>query len=74
MQHKYLCSLGTALSLLLCSPEASYTFYVGRNFTEDGSVLVGGAGEEVSSHWLRIFPALDHPPDATIKVWKLRFP
>lgn len=72
MQYKYLCSLVTVVSLLVPSSEASYAFYVGRNLTEDGSVLVGGTGEEVSSHWLQIFPALDHPANATIKVWKLR--
>jgi hypothetical protein len=29
---------------------ASYGFYVGKNLTDDGSVLIGGTGEEVSSH------------------------
>jgi hypothetical protein len=31
-------------------------------------VLLGGSGDEVSSHWLEIVPAKDHPPDATIGV------
>jgi hypothetical protein len=46
----------------------SYAFYVGKNLTQDGSVLVGGTGEEVSSHWLQLFPALDHLPNETISV------
>ncbi len=47
---------------------ASYAFYVGKSLTADGSVLVGGTGEEVSSHWLQIFAAKDHPANATITV------
>lgn len=58
------------ISLLCCADiaSASYAFYVGKGLTEDGSVMVGGTGEEVSSHWLQIFPAKDHPPNATITV------
>ncbi len=48
--------------------QKSYGIYVGRNHTADGSVLLGGSGDEVSSHWLEIVPAQDHPPDATISV------
>ncbi len=60
----------TAAVLLASSQSswASYAFYVGKNLTEDKGVLVGGTGEEVSSHWLEIVPAADHKPDATIKV------
>lgn len=47
---------------------ASYAFYVGRALTSDGAVLVGGTGEEVSSHWLQLFPARDHPSNATVTV------
>ncbi|KHN97117.1 dipeptidase domain containing protein [Metarhizium album ARSEF 1941] len=47
---------------------ASYAFYVGKSLTQDGSVLVGGAGEEVSSHWLQLFPAANHTPNETITV------
>ncbi|SDM27600.1 Peptidase family C69 [Modicisalibacter muralis] len=47
---------------------ASYAFYVGKNLTENQAVIVGGTGEEVSSHWLEIVPARDHAPDATIEV------
>jgi hypothetical protein len=59
----------TAVFLCLthtCS--ASYAFYVGKSLTQDGSVMVGGTGEEVSSHWLEIFPAKDYPPNATMTV------
>lgn len=56
---------------LLClakTASASYAFYVGKGLTADGSVMVGGTGEEVSSHWLEIFPAKDHPSNATMTV------
>ncbi|MDX1650811.1 MAG: C69 family dipeptidase, partial [Myxococcota bacterium] len=64
-------ALGVALLAALAAPDAaraSYAFYVGRDLTEGGVVLVGGTGEEVSSHWLEIVPAKGHPPDATIEV------
>ena len=47
---------------------ASYGFYVGKNLTADGSVLLGGTGEEPSSHWLEIVPGRTHGADATIAV------
>ncbi|KAF2792712.1 peptidase U34 [Melanomma pulvis-pyrius CBS 109.77] len=47
---------------------ASHAFYVGKNLTADGSVILGGTGEEVSSHWLQIFPARNHSANATITV------
>ncbi|MGY8795316.1 MAG: C69 family dipeptidase, partial [Woeseiales bacterium] len=47
---------------------ASYAIYVGKNLTEDGSVFIGGSGDEVSSHWLEVVPAKDHPSGATITV------
>lgn len=57
------------LTLLVPLPSlASYGIYVGKNLTEDGSVLIGGTGEEVSSHWLEIVPARDWPADASIIV------
>ena len=69
------CLLRAASTALACAAlvtaaaaQASYAFYVGRDLTEDGSVLVGGTGEEVSSHWLEIVPAGSHPAGATIKV------
>ncbi|PSN68081.1 peptidase U34 [Corynespora cassiicola Philippines] len=58
-----------AVLAALASPTlASYAFYVGKNLTADGSVLLGGTGEEVSSHWLQLFPAKDHPANATLTV------
>ena len=50
------------------SSEASYGLYVGKNRTADGSVFLGGSGEEVSSHWLRIEPRKKHGADETITV------
>jgi dipeptidase len=47
---------------------SSYAIYVGKNLTTDGSVLIGGSGDEVSSHWLEIVPAAAHPKGATIAV------
>ena len=47
---------------------ASYAIYVGKNLTADGTVMIGGSGDEVSSHWLEIVPAKDHPADATVTV------
>lgn len=57
-----------AFALWLPSTSASYAFYVGSSLTASGNILVGGTGEEVSSHWLQIFPAADHSEDATITV------
>lgn len=48
--------------------EASYGFYVGKNLTADGSVLIGGTGEEVSGHWLEIVPRRYYPDGSTIEV------
>ncbi|MHA7814898.1 MAG: C69 family dipeptidase [Pseudohaliea sp.] len=47
---------------------ASYGYYVGKNLTADGSVLLGGTGEEPSSHWLEIVPRKSHTAGATITV------
>ncbi|MEE4174289.1 MAG: C69 family dipeptidase [Xanthomonadales bacterium] len=47
---------------------ASYAIYVGKNLTVDGSVLIGGSGDEVSSHWLVVVPGAEHPEGATIRV------
>ena len=57
-------------TVLLLSPAAfsSYAIYVGKNLTKDGSVFIGGSGDEVSSHWLEVVPAEDHANDATITV------
>lgn len=50
------------------APTKSIGFYVGRNLTEDGSVLLGGFGHEPSSHWLEIVPAQQFPEGATTTV------
>lgn len=47
---------------------ASYAIYVGKNLTADGSVMIGGSGDEVSSHWLEVVSAKDHSESATIRV------
>ncbi|RYN30166.1 hypothetical protein AA0119_g2281 [Alternaria tenuissima] len=60
--------LAVGLLSLVRPVRASYGFYVGKGLTQDGSVMLGGTGEEVSSHWLQIFPAKDHAPNATITV------
>jgi hypothetical protein len=57
-----------ALSALLDTATASYAFYVGKNLSANNATLLGGTGEEVSSHWLQIFPAADHPPDSIFTV------
>jgi dipeptidase len=60
--------LASALTLLSAPAPGSYAIYVGKNLTEDGSVYLGGSGDEVSSHWLEVVPAKDHPPGAAIRV------
>lgn len=55
-------------ALLATNSFGSYAIYVGKNLTEDGSVLIGGSGDEVSSHWLEVVPAKDHPAGATMTV------
>lgn len=49
-------------------PSKSYGIYVGKNLTKDGSVLLGGTGDEVSSHWLKVQPAERHEKGETIEV------
>jgi dipeptidase len=51
-----------------CVLHASYAIYVGKALTRDGSVFLGGSGDEVSSHWLEIVPAADHPGTETLRV------
>lgn len=55
-------------TLIAVDVHASYGYYVGRNLTADGGVLIGGTGEEPSSHWLEIVPRRVHPGGATITV------
>jgi dipeptidase len=61
--------MAAALTLVAATPAwASYGFYVGRNLTADGSVLLGGTGDEPSSHWLEIVPRRNHAAGETIRV------
>ena len=60
--------LSVMMALWATSSWASYAIYVGKNLTADGSVLLGGTGDEPSSHWLEIVPRKTHPAGATIKV------
>lgn len=55
-------------TIIAPATHASYGYYVGKNLTADGSVLLGGTGEEPSSHWLEIVPRRSHPADTTISV------
>ncbi|MFT6711109.1 MAG: hypothetical protein ACJATO_001491, partial [Arenicella sp.] len=64
---KVITTVGLALGLLALptiDADASYAIYVGKNLTVDGSVLLGGSGDEVSSHWLEIVPRQQHPTGA----------
>ncbi len=63
-----------AAGAILCSAlaaapaRASYGVYVGRNLTADGSVMLGGTGDEPSSHWLEIVPRRSHGAGETVRV------
>jgi dipeptidase len=61
--------LPTLLPTLPVDPaQKSIAFYVGKNLTADGSVLLGGFGHEPSSHWLEITPAREFPPGTRLEV------
>jgi hypothetical protein len=64
--------IASVLLIYLClnakSAWCSYAIYVGKNLSDDGSVLLGGSGDEPSSHWPEIVPEQDHPADSTITV------
>ncbi len=47
---------------------ASYAIFVGSGLTADGSVLLGGTGDEPSSHWLEIVPRAQHPAGSMVRV------
>lgn len=49
-------------------PAKSIAIYVGRNLTDDGSVLVGGFGHEPSSHWYEVTPGRTFPEGTTLEV------
>src|SRR5579871_6913255 len=61
----------TAVALASLDPtpaRASYAIFVGSALTADGSTLLGGTGDEPSSHWLEIVPRATHPAGSTIRV------
>ena len=58
----------TMASLTSTPAWASYAIFVGKNLTADGSTLLGGTGDEPSSHWLEIVPRKTYPAGATIRV------
>ncbi|MBK5944190.1 C69 family dipeptidase [Halorhodospira sp. 9621] len=67
---------GEASELLAATPATypkeergkSVGLYVGHELTEDGSVLLGGYGDEPSSHFIEVIPAQSHEPGATMEV------
>lgn len=67
-RHPLTLALTLALASVSLPAWASHAFYVGKNLTDSGGVLVGGTGEEVSSHWLEIESAADHEADETVSV------
>jgi len=68
------CNITTLASTLLATvllssnTVGSYGYYVGKNLTADGTVLIGGTGEEPSSHWLEIVPRRTHVAGTMITV------
>ncbi|MDA8863470.1 hypothetical protein N9I05_00275 [Pseudomonadales bacterium] len=64
MPFKQICSMYLCLVCLglVWTPagSASYAIYIGKNLTKDGSVLIGGSGDEVSSHWLEVVAGATH--------------
>lgn len=69
MKRQLALSLLTAgLAIAANSAYASYGFYVGKDLTENGAVMIGGTGEEVSSHWLEIVPRKTHEDGDTLSV------
>ena len=68
IRSSLLAVLASGAALAASPAPASYGFYVGKNLTETGGVLIGGTGEEVSSHWLEIVPGDSHEEGATVAV------
>ena len=67
MSHVFCIAIALAMFVPKCVL-ASYAIYVGRDLTADGSTLLGGTGDEPSSHWLEIVPRRVHPAGELIKV------
>src|SRR3984885_6740371 len=66
IKPRFIAAVATLISA--CPAWASYGIYIGKNLTADGSVLLGGTGDEPSSHWLDIVPRKSHAPEDTIHV------
>lgn len=62
------CLLTSCAVLLSEGANASYGVYVGKHLTADGSVFLGGTGDEPSSHWLEIVPRKTHAATDTVLV------
>ncbi|GIS02291.1 MAG: hypothetical protein CM15mP103_08420 [Gammaproteobacteria bacterium] len=54
--HAYKLICGLVCWLIALPAWSSYAIYIGKNLTADGSVMIGGSGDEVSSHWLEVVP------------------
>ena len=67
---KKLILISTAICLLLLTPFSygSNSIYVGKNHTIDGHILIGGSGDEVSSHWLELIKEKNYDDNAFISV------
>jgi dipeptidase len=61
-------AISALLTLIPLLSDASYAIYIGKNLTADGSVLLGGSGDEVSSHWLEVVPRRQYEPGTTLQV------
>lgn len=68
LKRRVLALVLTVGFLLGTLAQASYGIYVGKDLTADGSVFIGGSGDEPSSHWLVVQPREQHDEDATITV------
>lgn len=64
----FFCVFSAATIAATTPAVGSYGIYVGKNLTKDGSVFLGGYGDEPSSHWLEIVPRREHAPGSTITV------
>lgn len=69
LHNAFLKPLYISVVLLLCVEAwGSYAIYIGKNLTADGSVMIGGSGDEVSSHWLEVVPGREHAAGAMVTV------
>ncbi|HJO04795.1 MAG TPA: C69 family dipeptidase [Acidobacteriota bacterium] len=62
-------AIATIACIAISTPAfASYCVYVGKNLTANGSVFLGGYGDEPSSHWLEIVLARTFAPGTMTRV------